>query len=158
LAQVKTDTFFLHYKETDFNLVPIINEEERKVYVLTGPKNDGVVIIGNDYLLTFDQNNQLASKKRLHKNIQFFDYNDKKDLTQVGGIHTHLPETGDFITATDICTLMLFEKFAKWESHIVVSQNFISIWNCKTDSLIIMTRQAWDKINDDQKKRNKKDD
>jgi hypothetical protein len=158
LAQVNSDTFFLRYKETDFNLIPIIYDGQKKVYSLTGPKNGGIVIIGNDYLLTFDENNQLASKKRLHKNIQFFNYNDTKDLNQVGGIHTHLPESGDFITSTDICTLMLFEKFAKWESHIVISQNYISIWNCKTDSLIVITREAWDKINDDQKKRNKKND
>ena len=42
-------------------------------------------------------------------------------------IHNHQEETGDFITATDICTLMLYEKFAKWKNHIVVSKKYMSI-------------------------------
>ena len=31
--------------------------------------------------------------------------------------------------ATDICTLMLYEKFAKWKQHNVVSKNYLNIWN-----------------------------
>jgi hypothetical protein len=38
-------------------------------------------------------------------------------------MHSHLPETGDFITPTDICTLMPYEKFANWKTHNVVSKN-----------------------------------
>jgi hypothetical protein len=30
-----------------------------------------------------------------------------------GAMQCHLPEIGAFLTATDICTLMLYEKFAK---------------------------------------------
>ena len=55
-----------------------------------------------------------------------------------GSMHTHLPETGDFITAADICTLMLYEKFAKWKSHNVVSKNYLNIWNCETDQLTVL--------------------
>ena len=61
-------------------------------------------------------------------------------------MHNHLPETGDFITPTDICTLMLYEKFAGWKNHIVVSKKYMSIWNCKADELFIMTTDAMKKI------------
>jgi hypothetical protein len=122
LEAIKSDTLFKTYKNTSFNLIPLINGGEKKVYVLTGPEQNGVVIFGNDYLLTFDKNNKLIEKKQLHKNIIPINYGDKKDGEIEGTIHTHLPETGDFITATDICTLLLYEKFAKWKQHNVVSR------------------------------------
>jgi hypothetical protein len=123
--------------------------------VLTGPKEDGVVIFGNDYLLKYNDKNELLNKKQLHKNIISINYNTG-DTVVIATMHTHLQETGDFITATDICTLMLYEKFAKWEQHYVISNNYISIWDCNKNSLVILTKQAWDNINNDQKNRHKK--
>lgn len=81
-------------------------------------------------------------------------YNNNGKAT-VGGVHAHLPETGDIITATDICTLMLYEKFAKWKQYIVISRNYVSIWNCNTNTLFTLTRKVWDKISNDQVKRHK---
>jgi len=107
---------------------------------LTGPQQNGVVIFGNDYLLMFDNENNLISKKQLHKNIIPINYGGKEEEGKEieGTIHSHLPETGDFITATDICTLMLYEKFAKWKQHNVVSKNYLNIWNCLTDQLVVL--------------------
>ena len=131
---------------------------EKKVYILTGPEQNGVVIFGNDYLMTFDKDNNLIGKKQLHKNIISINYGGKEEEGKEieGTIHTHLPETGEFITATDICTLMLYEKFAKWKQHNVVSKNYLNIWNCLTDQLVVIPMGTIDKINKDQEKRNKK--
>ncbi|ACU62636.1 hypothetical protein [Chitinophaga pinensis] len=60
-------------------------------------------------------------------------------------MHTHLPETGFFITATDICTFRLCEKFAGWKEHVVVSQTDVSIWNCAHDILVGRPRNEWEK-------------
>jgi len=144
LAIINTDTLFKTYQNTNLNLIPIIANKEKKVYVLTGPKNNGVVIIGNDYLLKFDKENNIIEKKQLHKNIIPINYGKGNE---VAAVHSHLPETGDFITSTDICTLMLYEKFAKWKQHYVISQNYVSIWDCEKDILATMTRTAWDKMN-----------
>lgn len=158
LVEINTDTLFKKYNNTNLNLIPIINGNEKKVYVLTGPKNNGVVIFGNDYLLTFDENNKLISKKQLHKNIIPIEYGGKTE----GGkevestIHSHLPETGDFITATDVCTLMLYSKFTKWKTHNVVSKKYLNIWNCETNELNIIPMKTIEKINKDQKKRDNK--
>lgn len=154
LASINSDTLFKRYKNTNFNLIPLINGGEKKVYVLTGPQQNGVVIFGNDYLLTFDNNNVLTNKKQLHKNIISVSYGGKEQegKTIEGAAHTHLPETGDFITATDICTLMLYEKFAKWKQHNVVSKNYLNIWNCLTDQLIVVPMSTIDKINKDHQK------
>ena len=159
LKEISTDTsLFKTYNNTSLNLIPLISETERKVYVLTGPKNNRVVIFGNDYLLTFDNNNALISKKQLHKNLIPIYYGEKEQNGKEveGTIHTHLPETGEFITATDICTLMLYEKFAKWKRHNVVSKNYLSIWDCQKDQLAVVPMSTIEKINGKGEKKNKR--
>ena len=143
LTLINADTTFKKYDYTSFNLVPIIQGDEKKVYVLTGPTQHGVVIFGNDYLITFSKHNELTGVKKLHKNIIGINYGSEDE---VATMHSHSAETGDLITATDICTLMLYERFAKWESHYVISQNQVSIWDCSKDVLTTMSRAAWDKI------------
>lgn len=158
LQTINSDTIFKQYKNTNLNLIPIISNGEKKVYVLTGPKDDGVIIFGNDYLLTFDKKNNLIDRKRLHKNIIWTEYGKKMNDGQeaVGGTHTHLPSTGDFITATDICTLMLYEKATKWEQYYTYSENYMCIWNCKTDELTAIPMKTINKISEDQKKKKEK--
>lgn len=151
------DGLFMFYQNTNPNLIPLINGEEKKVYILTGPKQSGVVIFGNDYLLTFDKENKLVTKKQLHKNIISIEYGKAVDGKEVvGTMHSHLPETGVFITATDICTLMLYAKFANWKTHNVVSKEYLNIWNCETNTLTVIPMNTIEKINKDQEKRNKK--
>lgn len=149
--EVNSDTLFKSYKNTSLNLIPIHGEKEKKVYVLTGTSKQGVVIFGNDYLLTFDAGNQLQSKKQLHKNIipVYFGGEEKQGSKTIGTMHSHQPETGDFITVTDICTLMLYEKFTGWEQHIVVSEKYMNIWNCKTNQLVVLPKEVTDKIYND---------
>jgi len=144
----QTDTTFKFYKNANFNFVPIINDLEKKVYVLTGPKENGLVIFGNDYLLKFDKDNNLQNIKRLHKNIIFNKYTG--DENEVGSMHTHLKETGDFPTATDLCTLMLYGKFTKWKTYNVLSPNYFSIWDIKKNDLTVITREALERITKDQ--------
>jgi hypothetical protein len=159
LELINKDPLFKTYKNTDLNLIPLIEGNSKKVFVLTGPQKSGVVIFGNDYLVTFDKDNQIKSKKQLHKNIipQEYSTDGKIDGKEVvGGIHTHLPETGDLMTPTDICTLMLYAKFAGWKSYTVVSEKYINIWTCETNSLAVVPKDIFDNVNKDQEKRNKK--
>lgn len=154
LEKLNTDTLFKKYNNTDLNIIPMIYNNERKVFVLTGPKQNGVVIFGNDYLLTFDNDNNITNAKRLHKNIIPIAFGDKQKEV-VSTMHSHLPETGDFITPTDICTLMLYEKFAKWKKHNVVSKRYLSSWNCETDELDVISMETVQKINKDQENKKK---
>lgn len=149
LNELRTDSLFKFYENTNPNLIPLINGREKKVYVLTGPKQSGVVIFGNDYLVTFDENNKITAKKQLHKNILPIAYgNDEEGRKIEGSMHSHLPETGDFITATDICTLMLYGKIAKWKTHNVVSQKYLNTWNCETETLNVIPLETVKKINE----------
>jgi hypothetical protein len=151
LNTAEKDTVFKFYKNTDMNPIPIIINGEKRVYILTGTQENNVVIFGNDYLIRFNPDNSISNIKRLHKNIISLATND---TSAVATVHTHLPETGDFITATDICTLMGYEH---WQSHYVLSKNYISIWDCKKDELVILTMDAWNRIIKDHAERNKQD-
>jgi len=155
LAELRTDTLFKVYRDMNPNLIPMNDDKGKRVYILTGPQKQGIVVFGNDYLLTFNSENELREKKRLHKNIISIDYGEKDGKIILSTMHTHLPETGDLITATDVCTLMLYEKYAKWGQHIVISQENVSLWDCSKDQLVVLTRKAWDKIYKDQESRSK---
>jgi len=139
--------FFKMYKDMNGNFIPLIDELGKRVYILTGPTQNGVVVFGNDYLLTYDNENNLVSKKQLHKNIIVIETGNKGDKKEIGSMHSHLPETGDLITATDICTLMLYSPFTSWEQHMVISPKAVSIWNCGPKTLVTISRTAWDNMN-----------
>lgn len=156
LKVINSDTLFKVYENTNLNLIPVISNKQKKVYVLTGPLKNGIVVFGNDYLLTFNDDGELITKKRLHKNIITINYANENADSDVGiTMHSHLPETGDFITATDVCTLLLYSKFAGWSQHYVISQNYVSIWDCKKEILAILTMEAWEKITNDKEKKQK---
>jgi hypothetical protein len=153
LAEYKVDTLFRQFKRINPNFVPVSDEKGKRVYILSGPEESGVVIFGNDYLLHFNDDHQLVEKKRIHRSLIPVRYGDEENKKAVATIHSHLPETGDYITATDICTLMLYCESTGWSQHIVISEKFVSLYDCKNNSLTILTREAWDKINKDQKKK-----
>lgn len=151
LTEVQQDTvLFKTYTNTSLNLIPVIRNGEKKVYVLTGPKVTGIVLFGNDYLMTFDQQDNLKDKVEIHRNLIPIEF--EKGQNAVGAMHSHLSETGDFITPTDICTLMLYAKFAEWKLHIVMSQRYVSIWNCDTETLTLMTKDDYNRLEEESKK------
>ncbi|MBR9922816.1 MAG: hypothetical protein GYB31_18470 [Bacteroidetes bacterium] len=160
LTEIQSDTLFKMYQNTNLNLIPLIWKGEKKVYVLTGPEIGGVVVFGNDYLITFDEGNHLLSKKALHRNLIpiYYGQEHAEGEEPVGAMHSHLPETGSYITATDICTLMLYSKYANWKTHSVVSERYINIWDCETNSLVVVKKDAFEKIEKDQKERKKEKD
>jgi hypothetical protein len=50
------------------------------------------------------------------------------------------------MTSTDICTTMLYGHRLKWLQHLVFSDRFVSIWNCHTNNLSVITKKGWDEI------------
>jgi hypothetical protein len=155
LKEVNTDTLFKKYKNTNLNLIPLVDGNERKVYVLTGPKVNGLVIFGNDYLLTFDQENQLQTKKSLHKSLIPVYYNNNDSTKVTEAMHTQLPKTGPFMTATDVCTLMLYAKFTNWKQYSIMSSQYLNIWDCRTNELTVIHVDALEKIRKHQESKKK---
>jgi hypothetical protein len=60
-------------------------------------------------------------------------------------MHNHLHETGDLITSTDICTLMLYGKIYNMKQHFVISEKYVSDVLCGTKCF---KRKSWFKYED----------
>ncbi len=147
IAEYQRDTLFLSYENMHPNFIPLNDEKGKRVYVLTGPQKHNIVVFGNDYLITFDDQLNIKEKKRLHKNIIPIEYGDRTDGKVVDStVHSHLPETGDLITPTDVCTLLLYSRFTGWKNHFVISDKYVSMWNCERNKLIVITTEAWKKL------------
>jgi len=136
------DGFFKFYKYTSMNPIPIINENGNRVFILTAPQNNGNVLLGNDYLLTYDSNKDFVKKEKLHNSLIPIPFK-LKDKSALKTMHSHI--LSDYITSTDICTLLLYKDFVEWKSHIVISANFVSIFNLDSETLEIMSIEEYEK-------------
>lgn len=139
LARIKTDTIFKSYQNTSFNIVPLIRKNVKKVYVLTGPSVNNVVVFGNDYLLTFNNKNEVKNVEKLHNSMIPTSIHEEKVGKTVSGVHSHVIEKWFTITPTDICTLMLYHNLTNWDSYTVVSKKYVSIWNSNNKLVIMKT-------------------
>jgi hypothetical protein len=147
LARMSQDTIFRIFKNTSLNIIPLIKNNIKRVYVLTGPHANGIVLFGNDYLINFNDNAEVLNVRKQHKGLIVVQ-SGKSDTGKVSlaAIHSHLPEYSPYMTATDICTLMLYEGLTTWNQNIVISKDFVSIWDCKKNRLVIITTEAWKKM------------
>lgn len=144
-ASSNEDKFFSFYENTSLNFIPVIKGKERSVFVLTGPQVSGVVLIGNDYKLSYDKKNKFDEKMKIHNSILQFPYNsgDKENKT-VETFHSHV--VTEYISSTDICTLLLYKNYVEWNKHIVMSKKEVSIFDMEKETLFTMKRKAWEKI------------
>ena len=136
LAIVSQDTFFKQYERTNFNIVPIVEKGSKKVYIMTGSQIDGVIIFGNDYLLTFDKKNKLQEKKAIHLGIHPVEYGG--EAAEAESSHIHYADEDPHATATDLCLLLLYQDLTNWKQHSVISKDYLSMWNCQKKSLLIV--------------------
>lgn len=147
LAEFNTDSLFKTYSNSNINIIPIVYNDERKVYILTSPEQSGVVLFGNDYEIRFDKENNIISKEALHRGLIPVYYEGRDGLAKAS-VHSHVEGKSSFITVTDICTLMLYKDFIPWHRHYVVSSRYVSVWDCKLSKLKIITREEFDKLSE----------
>ena len=153
IDKIQNDSIFKRYENTNFNIIPIITQKEKKVYIITGTNLNNLVLIGNDYLLNFNKKNEITKVQALHKSLISHKIVDEEVGKTFAASHSHVLEDWQFITPTDICTLMLYQKFTDWENYTVVSKKYTSLWNTKSNFLVIMKTHVLKKINEDKKKR-----
>lgn len=149
-AYANEDKFFNFFKNTSLNFIPVITKKERNVFVLTGPQVSEIVLLGNDYKLSYDKKSKFKKKEKIHNSILQFPYNsgDKENPT-VSTIHSHI--ITEYISSTDICTLLLYKNYVEWNQHIVMSEKEVSIFDLEKESLFTMKRKAWEKIYSNEK-------
>lgn len=138
------DHFFMHHEGTSFNLIPVSNEKNQLVYILTASQTSGEVLLGNDYQLEYDQQNELVEVYKLHHSMIRLPFSapDQQEITAT--MHTHV--IASHIEPTDVCTLLLYRDFVTWKQHYVIHSNFVSILDLETEKLSIITRKAFDKM------------
>ena len=137
--------FFIFYENTSFNFIPLIQGKQRRVFILTAPTIPDVVLIGNDYLLTYNNRNRFTRKERIHNSLIQFQVEGEATF------HSHV--LSHLITSTDICTLLLYRDFVEWDKHYVISEKYVSIFCLKTKGLAVMTTKAWRQIGEHQRNR-----
>jgi len=140
---VLSDTLFKFYQYTSLNLVPIINGTKR-VYVITAQTSPNEVLLGNDYLINFDKDNNIIKKTKLHNNLIPLGTGGQDAIK--ASSHQHLGETSPFITATDICAFKLWKGKTTWVMGFVVSAGYVSAWHFNDEFLEILTQEEWRKI------------
>ena len=132
--------------KTSLNLIPILSPIFNKVIVITGPKESGILPVGNDYVLYYNQQGEFLKQSQIHKSYIPTPTSDKyKGNTILQTTHTHI--LSDFISSTDICNVLLFKEEIKWKDEIIMSQNYISIWNVRNNHLKVMTIDEYFKSN-----------
>lgn len=144
------DKFFSFYENTSLNFIPVITDIEKNVFVLTGPQVSGIVLIGNDYKLSYNKNNEFTKKEKIHNTILQFPYtSENKDNPTVTTYHSHV--LTEYISSTDICSLLLYKDYVEWNQHIVISEKEVSIFDLDKESLFTMKKNAWEKIYNNEK-------
>lgn len=140
---VLNDTLFKFYQPTSLNLVPIIKNGTKKVYVITAQTAPNEVLLGNDYLINFDKDNGIIKKTKLHNNLIPLGTGGQDAIK--ASSHQHLGETSPFITATDICAFKLWKSKTTWVISFVVSAGYVSAWYFDDESLEIFTQAEFEK-------------
>ena len=153
---VRSKDLFQMYEHMNFNLIPLIDGEKRMVYVISGPTQNGVILIGNDYLIELDRRNKVRSTRKIHQSLIPIEFQGEEGNEVTVAMHTHLASTGDFITATDVCTLLLYGPAAPMKQHYVISQKYVSIWDCREGQLVVITKKAWELMSKDQEEKDGK--
>lgn len=147
-AAMHTDTIFNYYANVEYHLIPVIAGGKRKVYMVTKSRDGGTMLLGNDYLLTYNVKGQITDRKHLHKHINTmkFGKGGVLDTLFTGGAHSHIDEPNEFMTATDVCTLMMYSIDPFWKEHYVISAHYVNVWDFRKKELRIYTRQEWEKM------------
>ena len=143
--EMENTSFYQFYSNTSPNIIPIIKNNEKKAYILTGPSLSNILIMGNDYLLTFNDDYTLKNTEAFHNSmvVQNMLLPEMKDA--VSAVHTHVKGKSEFITPTDLCTLRLYASMLNLESYSVISADYISIWDFKKNTLTISYIEDWKK-------------
>jgi hypothetical protein len=145
-AEIKGQ-FYKKYSNAHFTLLPIMDAKGKRVYVITSSEKQGVITFGNDYLITFSQDNNLISRKAIHKNLMWTETHPKEPgKSTIEAWHTHSAETGSLLTPTDVYCLLTNEKLTKWKKYSTISESFVSVWNCELDKLEVIPKQKWDQL------------
>ena len=101
----------------NFILLPFT--DKYKFYIITGTSKDDTIPFGNDYLFIADKNGEIEDWQKFHSRL--IPAQTKVDGGKVNRlVHSHL-RTTPLMTATDICTFMLYAPLYDIDTFSVYS-------------------------------------
>lgn len=86
-----------------------------------------------------DRKNNFKDKSEIHNSmLQFFYKSENGENEITSSYHSHA--LSEYISSTDICTLLLYREFVEWKQHLVISEKEVSIFNLEQETLVTMKR------------------
>jgi len=117
------------------NMILLPFNDKYKLYLIMGTSQSDVIPFGNDYLFVSDSNGTIESWQKFHS--QLIPMNTEINGGKVTKItHSHL-RTSPLITATDICTFMLYAPLYGLEEFDVYSPalSMYMVYNLKENKI-----------------------
>lgn len=139
------EKLYTNYENTGKNIAILKEKGKYKIYLMTGSTEYGILPIGNDYEFECKENSTIIEFVcKIHQNYLPINLIDiPKNIK--ASMHTHSNKSSDFITPTDICTMMLYKDFFTIKEHIVVSGKYVSVFNNENLKLLIMNKEEYNK-------------
>jgi len=128
---------FGYFEIVNPNIIIYETEPEYVVYIIPGPFNNNIVPIGGDIYLTYSREGKSKKMEPIHNNIIPFNYQILQETIDTGHEHRGKKLGKEFITPTDICTLLLYKDVFNGEKHTVIHKKYISEFYFKDPKLVI---------------------
>lgn len=120
----------------NFILLPF--EKKYKLYILTGTSQPNVIPFGNDYLFITDDYGNIEKWRKFHsKALPVRIEEGNTTTTQIAHTHT---SANPLISATDICTFMLYGPLYGLEECIVVSKNRDMLYDLESNTILVKNK------------------
>lgn len=118
----------------NFILIPF--EKKYKLYILTGTSKPNIIPFGNDYLFIADDYGNIEKWRKFHNGLIPTEIGSK-NTTQI--FHTHT-SSNPLISATDICTFMLYGPLYDLEEFVVVSEDRDMLYELESNTILVKNK------------------
>ena len=122
----------------------IIEKKEDMFYAYMFPQQADLknIIFGHDYLFKYRLDGEFKDFIFIHNNQIPMPYEKPSDSEVT--IHTHANRNSDFISALDIANIIVCKDKLKWKKHLVVSKNYVSIFDLDSLTLTIELKKDYE--------------
>lgn len=140
LAQLTDEKYGLDVPEgfhLNFTLIP--SGKKYKLYVLTGTSDSHIIPFGNDYLFIADNYGNVEKWRKFHAELipEAAGHEDEKRIELT---HSHTA-SNPLISATDICTFMLYGSLYGLERLSVYSDGRYMEYNMETNEIRVKVKR-----------------
>lgn len=138
-----------NYGQANMDFVRIDRNTVR-LYILQGIEIPDIIPFGNDYSIDFDNEGNIKAFRRYHHSFLAIPTKDEKGDNVSTVYHSHLKDN-PYITPTDICSFLLYRGEMKQTMVLSTALDGVIIYNAESNSAAFLTKEAMERINNDNK-------